>query len=219
VTWPRALSVSVSWIFISACVSVSCLALSCLALGQEGNGASAFLPNQEVRVHDLPLLTAPSRSRSAALATALEMIVHDKAVCCGKDSALEDVALYAELSNALSLKELSAKLQGRHLLSDSRAIAVNAQYVPQSAISPGLMIGALLEQHAPIIEWKSHIYVLYGAIFDETRFYSGVPQYSVRKLLLMDPRFSDQRRDAEFKRETDDFGKVQGLLMVTVVGP
>jgi hypothetical protein len=46
---------------------------------------------------------------------------------------------------------------------------------------------------------------------------SGARQYSIAKFLLLDPRFSDQRRDAVFNRETDDLGKVQGLLTLTVV--
>jgi hypothetical protein len=192
--------------------------VSCLAHGQEG--ASVFLANQEVRVTNLPLLTAPSRNRSAVLATALETVLHDKGVCCGKDSALEDAALYATLADPAPLKELATKLQGRHLLSDGRAIMVNTEYVPQSAINPGLIIGSLQEQHAQLIEWKSHVYVLYGVIFNETRdLSSGVREYAVRKLLLLDPRFSDQRREVVFDRETDDWGKVQGLLTVAFAIP
>jgi hypothetical protein len=194
-------------------VSAFLIFVSCLANGQDPNGASVFLPNQEVRVTHLPSLMAPSTNTSAVLATALETILHDKAVCCGKDSALED----AVLSDPQSLKDLSAKLQGRHLLSDGRPIVVNAEYVPQSSISPGLMISALLDQHASLIEWNSHLYVLYGAIFNETRYYSGPRYFAVHKLLLLDPRFSDQRRETEFNRETDDWGKVQGLLTLVVV--
>ncbi|MBZ5663979.1 MAG: hypothetical protein LAO30_05195 [Acidobacteriia bacterium] len=171
-----------------------------------------FHPNQEVRVTNLPSLTASSANPSAVLATALETVLRDKAICCGKDSALEDVVLSAPPS----LRELSSKLQGRHVLGDGRTVMVSADYVPQSSISPDLMISALVDQHAPLIEWKSHMYVLYGVIFDETRYDDGRRQYAVKKLLLMDPRFSDQRRDVEFNRATDDWGKVQGLLTLAV---
>jgi hypothetical protein len=107
-------------------------------------------------------------------------------------------------------------LQGKHLLSDGRSIVATAEYVPQTSIGPGLMIGALLGHHAQLIQWKSRLYVLYGAIFDETRYYSGAREYAVSKLLLLDPRFSDQRREVVFNRETDDWEKVQGLLTLTV---
>jgi hypothetical protein len=91
------------------------------------------------------------------LATALETVLHDKDVWCGKDSALED----AVLSEPRSLKDLGAKLQGRHFLSDGRPIVVSAEYVPPHSIDYGLFIRTLLDQHAPLIEWKSHLYVLY----------------------------------------------------------
>jgi hypothetical protein len=38
---------------------------------------------------------------------------------------------------------------------------------------------------------------------------------AVHKILLLDPRFSDERRTVSFDRLTDDWGKVQGLLMLT----
>ncbi len=44
-----------------------------------------FLHNQEVYVANLPSLTAPSAEPSAVLATALETIIPERDVCCGKD--------------------------------------------------------------------------------------------------------------------------------------
>ena len=205
----RVLSVSALSIFFALA--------SCLANAQE-NRNSVFLANQEVRVANLPSLTAPSTHRSAVLATALEIILNDKAVCCGKDSALQDAVSYATLTDPVSLKELSAKLQGKHPLNDGGAIVVTSEYVPQSSISPGLIVATLRDQHALLIEWKSHLYVLYGATFDENRdLGSGERDYAIHKLLLLDPRFSDQRRETEFNRETDDLSAVQGLLTLKAV--
>jgi len=189
----------------------ACLVLGCVATASafaQDTPGYVFHPNQEIRVTDLPSLTSSSSKTSAVLAAALETILHHKAVCCGKNSALEDTVLSAPLS----LEELSAKLQGKHVLSDGRSVMVSAEYVPQSAITPDLMISALMDQHALLMEWKSHFFVLYGAIFDETIYTSGQRQFAVHKLLLLDPRFSDQRRETEFNRESDDWGSVQGLL-------
>jgi hypothetical protein len=209
VTTFRVLSVSALSIFFALAF--------CLANAQE-NRNSMFLANQEVRVANLPSLTAPSTHRSAVLATALEIILNDKAVCCGKDSALQDAVSYATLTDPVSLKELSAKLQGKHPLNDGGAIVATSEYVPQSSISPGLIVATLRDQHALLIEWKSHLYVLYGATFDENRdLGSGERDYAIHKLLLLDPRFSDQRRETEFNRETDDLSAVQGLLTLKAV--
>ncbi len=124
--------------------------------------------------------------------------------------------LYAAESDPVSLQELSAKLRGRHLLSDGRHITVSAEYFSQSSIYANLIVRTLLDQHAPLIAWKTHLYVLYGAIFDETRYYSGPREYAIHKLFLLDPRFSDQRREIVFNRDIDDWGKVEGLLTLAV---
>jgi len=193
-------------------ILVSCLAVPGLAQDQAQDTCYLFSPNAEARVTNLPSLTSPSKDTSAVIATAVEIVLRDQTLCCGKDSALGDTVL----SEPRSLKELSTKLQGRHLLSDGRPILVNADYAPEISINSGSIVGSLQDQRASLLEWKSHVYVLYGAIYGETRCQSGARQYSIVKLLLLDPRFSDQRREAVFSRATDDLGKVQGLLTLSV---
>ena len=196
-------------------VSAGFVLLACLAPGQE-NGPTVFLGNQEVRVAGLPALTAPSKNRPAVLATALEIVQHDKTVCCGKDSALTDAVAYAALSDPLSLKELAAKVSGRQRTSDDQPILVDAEYVAGNSITGDFIVRSLLTQRALVMEWKSHIYVLYGALYNEVRDNSGGREFTVVKLYLQDPRFSDEHREVVFNRETDDLAKVQGVLVATV---
>ena len=171
-----------------------------------------FLHNQEVYVANLPSLTAPSAEPSAVLATALETIIPERDVCCGKDSGLED----AVLSAPSSLKELSAKLQGRHVLGDGLSIVVRAWYFPKNSLDPNVTITTLMNQQPMLLKWKSHIYVLYGATYDEARSYNGgASQFVIHKLWLLDPRYSDQRRETELNA-TDDWTKIQGILALTV---
>lgn len=67
---------------LSRCILASWLSVCCF--GQ------TYYPSQEVRINDLPSLTAKSRNPSDVLASAVEIILHDRKACCGKDSALED---------------------------------------------------------------------------------------------------------------------------------
>jgi hypothetical protein len=203
----RVSSVSAFLIF----VIVFGLAVSCLA--QDPTDSCTFFPNQEVHVNNLPSLTAPSKDTSAVIATAVETVLHDSTLCCGKDSALGDLVH----SEPRTLKELGTKLQGRHLLSDGRPIMVNAEYAPQASINSGSVIGALKEQRASLFEWKSRVYVLYGATFNEDRCVSGARRYAIVDFRLLDLRFvNGQQREAVFNRGTDDLGKVQGLLTLSV---
>lgn len=172
--------------------------------------------DQEIFVHNLPSLTAHSQDPSDILLASLETAFHDQDVCCGKNSALQDSALAADPK---SLKDIAEKLEGRHLLSDGRPIKVTAEYVESDAISGGPLIAMVLNEHAALIQWNSHLYVLHGIVYRWTE--SGDPTSGsmtrmtvIHKLLLWDVRFSDSRRDVVFDRTTDDLSKMRGLLFL-----
>ena len=187
-----------------------CLVLSGLAHGQ------VLYQDQEVQVHDLPALVSPSHDRSEVLLTSLDTILHDKDICCGKNSALVDSAHTAD---PRSLKDIAAKLGGRHLLSDGRPMKVTAEYLTPDAVIAGHVVTMIVNQHAALMEWNSHLYVVYGAVFvwteDRT---SGARSMYIHKLLLWDTRFPDSRRTVVFDRETEDPTKVEGLLFLQVEG-
>jgi hypothetical protein len=191
------------------------LLASCLAFGQEPGGWYVFRPNQEVRVPQLPPLKARSDDLSDVLLTSLDIVFHDPSVCCGKDSALEDRAAAA---NPLSLREIASKVQGRWLLSDGRPIQITADYLPGGSTvdSSYWIVSNLRQSHSLLIVWGSHLYVLYGAVFDETAYSDGSSVNIIHKLLLLDTRFSGARREVTFNRDTDDWAKVQGILALKV---
>jgi hypothetical protein len=56
------------------------------------------------------------------------------------------------------------------------------------------------------------LYVVYGVVYGTSYTAQGGRMDSIFKIFLVDPRYSDQRREVTFDRQTDDWGKVQGLL-------
>jgi hypothetical protein len=200
------LTAEFAFVFLRRCLVASGTLACCLAYGQ------VAYPEQEVRMHDLALLTARSTHASDVLATSLELVFNDKDVCCEKDSALEDSV---QSSDPKSLKDVASKLQGRHLLSDGRPIMVAADYLPLDAVNAGRLITVILNQRALLMEWNAHLYVVCGVTYvesvDNT---SGAVMNAIHKFLLQDARFSDSRRAVTFDRLTDDAGKVQGFLFL-----
>ena len=185
---------------------------SCLGYSQDISVSYVLHPNQEVRVRQLPSLMAHSEDPSDVLLTSLDTVFHDREVCCGKDSALEDQATRVD---PLSLKDIASRLQGRHLLSDGRPIAVSADFWPASSGDAGYrIVSALTDKHALLMVWNSHLYVLYGVLYDQRLYSDGTSMSVIKKLYLLDTRFSDARRNVVFDRETDDWGKVQGTLQL-----
>jgi hypothetical protein len=170
------------------------------------------LPEQEIHVHDLPMLTAQSEHSFEMLAASVATVLHDKNVCCGKDSALEDSL---ERADRKSLKDISDRLQGRHLLSDGRPIMVTTEYLTSDQVSAGHLIYMLAANHAPVMMWNSHAYVVHGVSYVENVDQdSGSVLYTIHKFFLWDTRYTDSRRDVTFDRLTDDASKVQGLLFL-----
>jgi hypothetical protein len=190
-----------------ACAVIPYLALGCSAYGQ------VHYPEQEVRIQDLPSLTVRSRDASEVLAASVEITLRNKEVCCGKESSLGDRVRSGE---ARSLKEVARRLQGRQLLTDGRPINIGAEYFAPDEINSGYLVNMLTAKRAPLLEWNSHVYVVSGVVFEEYVDSSGAMMYSIHRFLLLDTRFSGARRQVGFNRESDDWGKVQGMLLLTV---
>lgn len=193
--------------FLSAVIVAFSLCPGNIAQGQ------AYYPDQEVRIGDLPSLTAKSRSGSDVLAASVEIILRDRQICCGKDSALEDSI---QAADPRSLQDIAKRLKGRHVLSDGRSIVIAAEYWPASSVNPDQLINLLSGKRALLMEWNSRLYVVYGAIFNQTLNQDSSVMNAIHKILLQDARFSDERRAVSFDRLTDDWGKVQGMLLLTV---
>jgi hypothetical protein len=160
---------------------------------------------------------ARSHDPSDVLLTSLDTVFHDRDVCCGKDSALEDSVLAADPK---SLKDVANRLEGRHLLSDGRPITVIAEYQTPDQVNSGRLIRVILHQHAPLMMWNSNLYVVHGVVYLWTAS-GGDPTSSgmitmtvIHKFLLWDTRYSDSRREVVFDRDTDDPKNVQGLLFL-----
>jgi hypothetical protein len=173
--------------------------------------------DQELEVQHLPSFVVRSQEPHNVLRTSLDTIIHDRAVCCGKDSALEDSVLAADPK---SLKDVANKLEGRHLLSDGRPIIVTTEYLPAAQAGSGHLITMILNQHAALVDWNSRLYVVHGVGYVWEGYSipdgGGGTMAVMRRLLLWDTRFSDSRREVVFSPYTDDVSKVQGFLFVDV---
>jgi hypothetical protein len=182
----------------------------CLVVCSRAHGQAPYA-DQEIQVHNLPSLTARTHDPSDVLLTSLDTVIHNRDFCCGKDSALEDSSLAADPK---SLEDVASRLEGRHLLSDGRPIMVTTAFLPTNALSSGHLIWMILDQHAALMEWNSHLYVVHGVVYFWTYDENGGRSAEIHKLLLWDPRYSDSRREVTFTRGVDDAGNIQGLLFV-----
>jgi len=185
-----------------------CVLVSCFAICSGYSQTAEF--DHQIRIHDLPSLTSPSAQASDVLATSLEIVFNNREVCCGRNSALEESV---QSSNPASLKDISDKLRGRHLLSDGRAITVTAEFLTPKQVTADHVIYMLRGKHAALMMWNSHLYIVEGVTYVAAPF-NGRMSYFLHKLLLLDSRFTDSRREVSIDREKEDSSSVEGLLFL-----
>lgn len=174
--------------------------------------SQTYYQDHEVQVPNLPSVVSRSHDPSDVLLASLEIVVNDQKICCGRDSALEDSA---QAADTRSLKDIAAKLDGRHLMGDGRPIHVEAEFVTPDIVTASRVVRTITDQHPFLMQWNSHLYVVYGVDYIRTEDLSaGVTAMVIRKFLLWDTRYSDERRNVVFDRETEDPTKVQGLLFL-----
>jgi hypothetical protein len=184
------------------------IAISCLAFTQ------VFNKELEVRIHGLPKLMAQSPDSSDVLLTSLHTVLQNQEICCAEESALADRARAADPT---SLKDVAAKLTGRHVLSDGRAVTVTTEYLTLEQMNAGHLIKMISDQQPALLQWDSHIYVLdgLGYVWIPSGTADAMSATSaIRKFLLLDTRYSDARRRVEFNRDRDDLSKIEGLLFI-----
>ena len=197
----------------SSFLTVLCLA-GTLAVIPSGAQAQIAYPEKEVLVHGLPEFSARSSDLTDVLKTSLAMVIRNKGVCCGKDSALQDTI---ERADPKSLKEIAEKLKGRQLLSDGRPITVTTEFLTAAEVGADHIIYMLQNQHAAVMEWNSQLYVVRGVTYveSESNVEGSVSKLnSVHTFLLEDVRYSDARRQVVFDRTKENAGTVQGFLFV-----
>lgn len=185
------------------------------AHGQADQGQSpyVFRPNQEVRVASLPSLVAGSHDDDDVLTASVATAVMDPDICCDRKSALVD---QVGSVTSFRLRELGEKLRGKHYLDSGSSIVVTDQYWSGASVNAEEIVGPLLAQRPLLMLWNGHLYVVYGAVFDEYLYDTGADMHVIRTLLLLDTRFDDKRRYVTFNRQTDDWTKVAGLLSLTI---
>lgn len=193
-------------------IAVVGIFLLCVCSEAQDSDSVYTTPNQQVQA-PVGSAVAESSGDSDVLAASVASVFGDKSICCGKGSALEDAVASAD---AGSLRKVGEKLSGKHYLPNGSAITIVDDYWSGSSVRAEDILASLMAQHPLIIDWDGHLYVLYGAVFDLNKHQSGMEERVIRSLLLVDTRYSGAKRYVTFDRQKDDFGKVDGVLSLSV---
>lgn len=170
-------------------------------------------PNQRVTLPNLPPVTAADASSPAVAKAALAIVLSGLKVKCGPGSQLESVV---EATAGPSLRSLAGRISRASCVDNGQLLRVAATFVPSGAIQADSLIASVIGGKPLLVEWKKALFVLNGVVYDEHRHSDGHRDNVIRELLLIDPRYSDERRFVAFVREKDNFAEVEGIASLSV---
>ncbi len=173
-------------------------------------------PKLRVSVSDLSTVKASDTSDAAAAKAAVAIVLSAANKTC--DPASQILAVL-EANASSRLEELSKKLSSASCLTKSGTVHVNARFMPNISIQADDIIASIRNGSLQLMRWNGVLYVLHGVVYDEHLHNSGKRENVIRQLLLIDPRFSGERRFIAFDREKDDFSQVEGISSLDFVSP
>ncbi len=179
------------------------------------DGYPVVHPYQRVQISNLDNISSTDTSSPAIAKAALAIVISASKLKCEHDSQLESIA---DANAGASLQTLVAKIAGAACSANGRRFRVTASFVPNGAIQGNAIIASLKQGRPLLVEWRGMLYVLYGVVYDEHLYSSGRQDNIVRDLLLIDPRYSSERRFVQFQRAKDNFAEIEGIASIGIVG-
>lgn len=173
-------------------------------------------PNVRVSISNMPVVKISDQSSVAVAKAAVAMVLGATKVNCDPASQLNTIL---EANAEARLQTVAAKLSGASCMANGRIVHLSASFTPSESIQSDGIIAPLLHGKPLLIRWNDALYVLYGVIYDEHVHNSGKRDNVIRRLLLLDPRYADERRFVSFDREKDDFAQVEGFAEISTVVP
>lgn len=171
--------------------------------------------NQKIVLQKLSTATPPiglAGHKKAALIVGLSVLGID----CDHYSS---VLMSLESVPAGSLHDTALKVNGTSCLTTEGSVRIGMRFIPKEDIRSEYVLQCLVDRQPMLFEWKHNIYVLYGMIYDQQ--VGGGENYStyyvVRKFLLIDPRYSNQRRFVSFVPPQDKMNDVSGAAILAVL--
>ncbi len=192
------------------CLSIAFLG-SQVAAQTDAGTAVAVHPNQRITVPNLS--TVSSTNDGGVARAAVAIVLSGSKVKCDPGSPLEVVL---DATAGSSLQAMAGKLAGTSCITNGRAQRVSATFTPNSAIQSDSVIASIMQGRPLLMSWKRTLYVLYGVVYDEHLYSNGSRTNAIRQLLLIDPRYSDQRRFVAFARDKDNFADVEGIAGLSI---
>ena len=109
--------------------------------------------------------------------------------------------------------ELVDRIQDDYKLANGGTVHVQAK-VDDTYVDPGRLIGSMRDNRPFLWIWNNHIYMAVGIIYVDAVHASGVHEYDIQQIELMDPFAGAEQQPTIFQKSRATLAQVHGIIEI-----
>jgi hypothetical protein len=116
-------------------------------------------------------------------------------------------------ANLKSPAELVKMIEGGYKLPSGRTVHVQAK-VGDTYVDPGSLIASIRDNRPFLWIWNNHAYMAVGIIYVDAVHASGLHEYDIQQIELMDPFASAEQQPTIFQKSRTTLSQVRGIIEI-----
>jgi hypothetical protein len=116
--------------------------------------------------------------------------------------------------NLKSPAELVNMIEGDYKLASGRTVHVQAK-ADDTYVDPGRLIASIRENRPFLWIWHNHAYMAVGIIYVDAVHASGLHEYDIQEIELMDPFAGAEQQPRLFQKSRTTLTQVRGIIEIT----
>jgi hypothetical protein len=166
------------------------------------------------RLTDIAFLPAKQRCENWAVASAVQSALEMEGV------PLPQSALVLKMSgtdtcgpNLKSPAELADLIKGEYKLASGASVHVHAQLY-DTHVDPGRLITSIRDNRPFLWSWNNHVYMVVGMVYVDAVHSSGLHEYDIQQMELMDPFAGAEQKPTIFQKTQATLAQVRGIIEI-----
>ena len=116
-------------------------------------------------------------------------------------------------TNLKSPAELVNIIEGDYKLASGRTVHVQAK-VDDTYVDPGRLIASIRDNRPFLWIWSNHVYMAVGITYVDAVHASGLHEYDIQQIELMDPFAGAEQQPTIFQKSRTTLGQVRGIIEI-----
>jgi hypothetical protein len=117
----------------------------------------------------------------------------------------------------VNLEKISRIIDGKYVLDDGRKVILESTVITGAPAAVDPLVMAVRAGRPLVFLWKGHPYLYTGMAYHEVIYATGLRDFEVQEIKLLDPFAPAGKQAVSFKPATDDPAEINGLLDIRAI--